>query len=321
MRKRYDGLVATLNSGLSSGSTTINFVEPLTYTGGNVPTLSGDYIPLTILDADGVPAEVVHLTAYSSGGTSGTIGRGEEGSTAGTHLAGVTVLSGPTARDFGVRTSSDTTAPSDPEEGDMWYDPDEPAPTPDPVAAADVTVDDSAFTVLTGTDVQTVLEEIDSALDGLSGGGGLTQVAKFKAADESVSNNTLQDDNHLTFAVAASEVWVIHYHLYVTCAVATADISLKPSVPAGATCRWGIAGVNDTATNTVEAKRQTHPSAALSSGVPATSIIDPYIEFVVTVENGGNAGNVVLQWAQATTDGSNAVTLKRGSWMIATKVA
>lgn len=90
-RLRYNGLVAELaGSGLTDSATSITFAAALTHSGGTaVPTLSGDYIPLTILDSDGVPKEVVYLTAYTTAGTTGTISRGMEGTTGVAHSAGV----------------------------------------------------------------------------------------------------------------------------------------------------------------------------------------------------------------------------------------
>lgn len=154
-----------------------------------------------------------------------------------------------------------------------------------------------------------------------SGSGALVQVAKIKSADEDIANNTLQDDNHLTFPIAASEIWVVEYHLYAACASNSPDIKMALGVPVGATTIWGIAGLDDGATNTASSKRQSHASAALSSGIPASSVADTYINFVGTIENGANAGTVALQWAQNSTSAGNPTKVKRGSWMIATKVS
>ena len=93
-RLRYLGLVAELaGSGLTNSATSVDFAAALTYAGGTaVPTLSGDYIPLTILDSDGVPAEVVYLTAYTSAATTGTIARGKEGTTGVSHSSGAVIV-------------------------------------------------------------------------------------------------------------------------------------------------------------------------------------------------------------------------------------
>jgi hypothetical protein len=90
----YDGLRAELDGNLTSSTTTINFVASLRHSGGTaVPTLAGgDYIPLVLLDASGDLREIVHLTAYTSGATSGTISRGQESTAGVTHADAATVV-------------------------------------------------------------------------------------------------------------------------------------------------------------------------------------------------------------------------------------
>jgi hypothetical protein len=72
-----------------------------------VPTIAaGDYLPL-VLDADTDVAEIVWLTAYAKGATTGTIERAQEGTGPSAHTAGASIRHGPTVDDF-------TTAPSNP---------------------------------------------------------------------------------------------------------------------------------------------------------------------------------------------------------------
>lgn len=101
-RLRYNGLAASLGSALGSAATSVTFSAALTYNGGTaVPTVAApDVLPLAILDANGVLKEVVNLTAYTSGATTGTIARAQEGTTAAAHDAGRSVVNAPTARDF-----------------------------------------------------------------------------------------------------------------------------------------------------------------------------------------------------------------------------
>lgn len=102
-RLRYNGLVATLaGSGLTNSGTTVTFAAGLTYNGGtNVPTITGsDYIPLSILDSDGILSELVYLTAYTAGATTGTITRAQESTVGVAHSAGVQVLNAPTVLDL-----------------------------------------------------------------------------------------------------------------------------------------------------------------------------------------------------------------------------
>lgn len=100
-RLRYNGLSTTLGGSLTSGATSVTFAAALTHSGGTaVPTISGsDYIPLSILDSTGKLSEVVWLTAYTSGATTGTITRGQEGTTGVAHSSGDKVAHGPTVLD------------------------------------------------------------------------------------------------------------------------------------------------------------------------------------------------------------------------------
>lgn len=101
-RLRYNGLRATLNAALAAGDTTITFTAALTHSGGvAVPTLAaGDTILLAIMDAAGSGlSEIVTLTAYTSGATTGTISRAQQGTAAVAHSIGDKVVHGWTTAD------------------------------------------------------------------------------------------------------------------------------------------------------------------------------------------------------------------------------
>lgn len=101
-RLRYNGLTATLNSTLSAGATSISFNSALTHSAGvAVPTLSGgDYIALSIFNSSRNLAEIVHLTAYTSGATTGTILRAQEGTSAVAHSQNSRIVHAANADDF-----------------------------------------------------------------------------------------------------------------------------------------------------------------------------------------------------------------------------
>lgn len=100
-RLRYNGLTTTLGASLTNSATSVTFAAGLTHSSGvAVPTISGgDYIPLTILDSAGAVSEVVHLTAYTSGATTGTIARGKESTSGAAHASGDKVVQAPTTAD------------------------------------------------------------------------------------------------------------------------------------------------------------------------------------------------------------------------------
>lgn len=93
-RLRYNALRATLGASLTNSATSVTFGAALTHSNGTaVPTITGsDYIPLAILDSSGHLSEVVYLTAYTSGSTTGTIVRGKEGTSGLAHSSGDPVI-------------------------------------------------------------------------------------------------------------------------------------------------------------------------------------------------------------------------------------
>ena len=100
-RLRYNGLEAYLGATLTAAATTITFRSKLRHAGGDVPTLgAGDTITLAILGANGVPVEIVTVTAYTTGASTATITRAQEGTTAVEHLVGRRVVHNATAADF-----------------------------------------------------------------------------------------------------------------------------------------------------------------------------------------------------------------------------
>lgn len=105
-RLRYNGLTATLGADLLTAGTTITFTAALTHAAGVVPTITGtDYIPLSILAADGTVLEILHLTAYTTGATTGTVARAQESTTAADRAAGLSVVHGLTVADATAFTS------------------------------------------------------------------------------------------------------------------------------------------------------------------------------------------------------------------------
>lgn len=131
--------------------------------------------------------------------------------------------------------------------------------------------------------------------------------AIVKAADESVSaSTTLQDDNHLLFAIAVNETWIARFVLYILSASANPDFKYTIAVPAGATGKFF-----ENAAGTVQAFAAP-VSLALSAATDKVLIVD------VSVTNAGTAGDVKLQWAQDTSD-ATATVVKAFSSLVAFK--
>lgn len=142
-------------------------------------------------------------------------------------------------------------------------------------------------------------------------------LAKRKTVDESVtSSTTLQDDNHLLFAIAANEEWIADFFIDLGSAAGTTGAKVAVTAPSGATlnvvagatnCPNGggdttVSGTEITFNNTVWGQ---------NSGICNVS---------VWVLNGATPGSVTLQWAQFASSGT-ALVFKKGSHMTATRVA
>lgn len=156
---------------------------------------------------------------------------------------------------------------------------------------------------------------------------GMTQV-KRKTADESVTSSTaFQDDDHLTFAIAANEEWIGEIWVSLGSALATTGMKVSLSVPAAATVEgtWvatandGTTGNGDTFVARITAT-DTSSAAWATGSFPNANQANNELLLKFWVLNGANAGNVTLRWAQNTSSGT-ALTFRKGSYMSATRVA
>lgn len=138
-----------------------------------------------------------------------------------------------------------------------------------------------------------------------------------KTADETLNNNaTLQNDDHLLVALGANETWVFEAYVIFTSAGTSPDLSFEFTVPAGATLHWGHVTQWDAALTMQTSNDRT-------GGLPST--IGASSSNRVTVMKGivrtaGTAGNLQLQWAQATAVAEDT-TVRADSYIQATKVA
>ena len=140
---------------------------------------------------------------------------------------------------------------------------------------------------------------------------------KAKSADESVtSSTTLQDDDHLTFAVEASGIYLVEYFLKVLSASATPDLKLAFTAPSGATFDWGpdINSANEDIWVPVGTGDTPVAASNLSTeanfGLSANNTKLIHVKGILIVDT--TAGNFTLRWAQSSSNG-NATTIKKGS--------
>lgn len=177
-------------------------------------------------------------------------------------------------------------------------------------------LDDDTFATATATDPPSA-ESTKAYVDAFGAGATLVR----KTADESVTSSAvLQNDNHLLFAIAASDVWIGRFVLKVTGSTA-GDISFDVTVPAGAGGWYSVIGPSRSNT-TLEGDALIQArdfgsgagSAGLIGGSSPTLVV---VQFYVA--NGATPGNVQLQWCQRVSD-ATATTVLTGSHLIAHEV-
>lgn len=93
IRKRYNFEYGDLGASLTAGGTTITFAV----TPGFATLGANEYIPIALPTGK----EIVHLTSYTAGNSTGTIERGQEGTAATTHSNGDPWINGPSEADEG----------------------------------------------------------------------------------------------------------------------------------------------------------------------------------------------------------------------------
>lgn len=156
-----------------------------------------------------------------------------------------------------------------------------------------------------------------------AGAAGITFVRK--TGDESIANNTLQNDDDLVLTVGASEVWQFEVVLIVECAASTPDISVNFTIPVAGTLSttlWGHAPSSSTADGAKRIFSNSRVLTALSLGTIASGTTPTVPIWITGLYVGGvNAGTVQLVWAQTNTNAGNPVIVKADSYLKAVKVA
>lgn len=126
----------------------------------------------------------------------------------------------------------------------------------------------------------------------------------YKTADETINNDsTLSDDSDLQFSVDANSVYSIFYTMKITSGGAP-DFKYAFTTPTGTTIMNGGVLVASTGQSYQELLSTT--VTVISGSWPRS------IGLLGVLETGGNAGTVVFQWAQNSTDPTNT-TLHEGA--------
>lgn len=163
---------------------------------------------------------------------------------------------------------------------------------------------------------------IIGTIGGTSGGGSRFAI---KSADESVTNSiTLQDDNHLTLPVDANSTYTFQLLLFVVSATNnTGHFKYTMAGPAGSSVDYVQSAPNRSSLTTGSAAtgewRGIQAPSTSTNALGASTTATGHIIWG-TVVTGATAGNLTLQWAQATADAA-ATTIKIRSWMKIDRVA
>jgi len=154
----------------------------------------------------------------------------------------------------------------------------------------------------------------DTLTKGGSAGGKL--LVAYKPDDESAANNTLQDDDDLQLSVETATVYRFRFVLWVTCGSATPDLKLSLAGPGTPTKLQATVFATATSAGDAAWKLDGQLTAWASTNVvnytAAPTAAPVIIEGILFSDA---AGTFKLEWAQNTTDGSNAMYVLKGSYL------
>lgn len=141
-----------------------------------------------------------------------------------------------------------------------------------------------------------------------------TIVVARKTVDEAVNaNTTLQNDDALAWAVAASGIYDLDLSL-VSNSGTTPDIKWGWTFPASLTMTWQT--ITTDATSTVVTSGGFIQTTVVATGGTAG---EAHTVFRGVVTNSTNAGTLQLQWAQNTSNATNT-TVRAGSYGTLTRI-
>ena len=138
----------------------------------------------------------------------------------------------------------------------------------------------------------------------------------IKSANETATSDiTLSDDSELTFPVEPDEDWLFEFFL-ICDGVAAADIKFTLNVPGSTVGEWAVSTVVSSGTFIPTYAAHNAFGGAIGIGLPGTQKVGVHIFGALTPPV---SGNVTLQWAQNTSNGS-PTTVHKYSWLRATRI-
>lgn len=139
-----------------------------------------------------------------------------------------------------------------------------------------------------------------------------------KTVDESItSSTTLQNDDSLLLAVEADAVYEIAGTLFYAGNV-TGDIKVAFTFPTGATLYWAGKGGSEADAGYGGVGASRHSASVADASGTATAFTGSTTNLAIFIRallvTSGTSGNLQLQWAQNTSNGT-ATTVKVGSYL------
>ena len=149
------------------------------------------------------------------------------------------------------------------------------------------------------------------------GSSGTTVLQVEKTAVQTVFNsNVLVDDNQLTLAIAASQIYYLELNIQGANSGVVAGFKLSINAPAGCTQNgvWiGTAASISVLTTYIQRTDVAMPDIV---GNYFTTAYDGWITVRGVVRTGGLSGALTVQWAQTVADASNTQVYKGSSFRL-----
>ena len=178
------------------------------------------------------------------------------------------------------------------------------------------------------------LEDAINGEDGFPGSPGASGASVagdtfvIPSSDESVSNDTLQNDDALFFSVDANSIYIIEGVIFWTSgAINTVDAKAAFTFPAAATLTMFMEAqnaINTTLTAGIPFIRfeVATPTSNMAMGVMSSGTVAATpCKFKAILRTGANAGTFQLQWAQNTLTGGTPLVREKDSWFKYKKVS
>jgi hypothetical protein len=154
------------------------------------------------------------------------------------------------------------------------------------------------------------------ALGWANGSGGSSTLYAIKSADEShASSTTLQDDDELAVTLGANQTWEITSMIMAMANSTVPNIKIAFSLPAGATMRMWVTGVQDNTTTAYDnfTLNASNTAKKMTIGVTNNATLISIHGWVTTSTT---SGDLTFRWAQNTSNANNVI-VKADSYITA----